>query len=251
MRSRTFAARGLGSLILVTVFAIGVAPAQVGAGINVGYGSYFGAPYYGGGPGWGYPGLYGGGPFVGYPWYRGAYGGFWTNGLSLYGPPVPVYGPVPGVFGNSDLVRAWEQHPAIGPGFGWIGIYSASPRPKPATVSVWPAGPVLESVPVVPAAPAAPAEAAPAPAGCLILSVKVPQPQAEVYVDGVKTAQTGTDRLFESPPLTGGNFQYEVTARWVERGGTVEVKRTATGRPGDVVRLDFTKPEEVPVAAGK
>ena len=30
----------------------------------------------------------------------------------------------------------------------------------------------------------------------LVLSVKVPQPAAEVFVNGVKTAQTGTDRIY-------------------------------------------------------
>ena len=88
--------------------------------------------------------------------------------------------------------------------------------------------------------------AAPVPAanvgGCLILSVKVPQPAAEVMVDGRKTAQTGTDRIFESPPLeTGQTYKYTVTARWMERGQTVEVSKVVTGTPGEVVRVDFGK----------
>ena len=86
----------------------------------------------------------------------------------------------------------------------------------------------------------------PAPAGpsaCLILSVKVPQPAAEVYVAGVKTAQTGTDRIFESPPLEAGkDYRYELTARWVERGAVFEKKKVATGKPGEVVRVDFLTP---------
>ena len=98
-------------------------------------------------PAWGYYGL-GGGPYIGYPWgYSGAAGHFWTNGLHLYGPPVPVYGPVPGVFGNDDLVRRWHGWPSIGFPFGWFGLYAASPRPRPLTVSVHP---TAESVPIAP-----------------------------------------------------------------------------------------------------
>jgi uncharacterized protein (TIGR03000 family) len=195
-------------------------------------------------PPWNYPGLYGG-PFVGYPWgYYGYYGpragAFWSNGLSLYGPPVPTYGPVPGVFGNGDLNRLWKAVPSPGIPFGWVGLYAASPRPRPLTVNVWPstervAGPTTQPVAAAPAEVQGP---------CLILSVKVPQPSAEVFVDGVKTSQTGTDRIFESPPLNAGQeFKYEVMVRWLERGAMHESKRTVIGTPGEVVRVDFTMPE--------
>jgi uncharacterized protein (TIGR03000 family) len=193
-------------------------------------------------PPWGYYGL-AGGPFVTYPWgfpgYSARAGSSWSNGLSLYGPPVPTYGPIPGVFGANDLNRLWRDVPSPGIPFGWIGIYAASPRHRPLTVNVWPRA---ESVPL-----AAPPIADPAKVGgCLILSVKVPQPAAEVFVDGVKTVQTGTDRVFESPPLEAGKaFRYQVTARWVERGAVRESKRTVTGTPGEVVRVDFTAPEVV------
>ncbi len=222
-----------------------------------GFGPWFGPGYWHAGfpygprtaPPWGYPGLYGG-PFVGYPWgfpgfYSARSGSTWSNGLSLYGPPVPVYGPIPGVFGNNDLVRQWRAVPSPGIPFGWFGIYAASPRPRPLTVSVWP---TIESVGRVsgvgsPAPLADPTK----PGGCLILSVKVPQPATEVFVDGVKTTQTGIDRLFESPVLAAGQeFKYEVTARWLERGVLHELKKTATGVPGEVVRLDFTAAEIVP-----
>src|SRR5688500_2454529 len=38
--------------------------------------------------------------YLGY--FPGAYQGFWSNGFSLYGPPVPTYGTVPGYFGGAD-----------------------------------------------------------------------------------------------------------------------------------------------------
>ena len=69
----------------------------------------------------------------------------------------------------------------------------------------------------------------------------MPQPAAEVYVDGVKTTQTGTDRIFESPPLEAGKeYAYEIVVRWVQGGATVERKKTVTGKPGEVIRVDLT-----------
>jgi uncharacterized protein (TIGR03000 family) len=203
----------------------------------------FGGYGYGGftyGPiGWGagYPGFGFGIPgynyLGGYGFFSGRAGSTWSNGLSLYGPPVPVYGPIPGVLGNDDLVRQWRAVPFPGlAGYGWHGVFRASPRPKPLTVSAWP-----QPEPLGPA-PQLPANAAPG--GCLLLSVQVPQPSAEVFVDGKKTAQTGTDRTFESPPLEAGkSYRYTVTARWVEGGQVVEAKKEVTGSPGEVVRVDF------------
>lgn len=190
-------------------------------------------------PAWGYPGL-GGGPFVGYAgswpvWYSARAGSIWSNGLSLYGPPVPTYGPLPGVLGNDDLQRLWRAVPSPGIPFGWFGIYSPSPRPRVASVDVWPR---LEGV----SRPTGGAPVGtPTTGGCLVLSVKVPQPAAEVYVNGVRTHQTGTDRLFESPVLPADReYRYDVRVRWFEGGVWREQTRSAVGRPGEVVRLDFT-----------
>ncbi|HJZ56814.1 MAG TPA: TIGR03000 domain-containing protein [Gemmataceae bacterium] len=251
MTFRLFGPTGLASIIVVCMFvpSRGIAqPLHVGGGI--GYPG-FGPGY----PAWGYPGLPPGGPFLGYaypysyPWYRGAVGATWTNGLHLNGPPVPVYGPLPGVFGASDLNEQWRAHPSLGWGVGWVGVYSASPRPRPTTVNVWapndprgnpgkhakvyPGGIVVEGVPGPSTPPAQPG-------GSLVLSVRVPQPAAEVFVDGMKMTQSGTDRLYESPPLEAGKeYQYELTARWVQGGVSVEQKKVVTGKPGEVVRVDF------------
>ncbi|MBY0455775.1 MAG: TIGR03000 domain-containing protein, partial [Gemmataceae bacterium] len=199
------------------------------------------------GPGFGVgPGLgYGVGYPFGYPFfaYPNRIGNQWSNGLSAYGPPVPVYGPIPGVFGNSDLVRNWRAHPGIA--YTSIGIYTAFPRARHPGVSVWPtAEPLYGSTPVAPPAPGRNG-------GCLVISVRVPQPGAEVFVDGQKTAQTGTDRMFESPPLEAGKaYRYTVTAKWIERGQTVESTREVTGTPGEVVRVNFGGPAEV-IRAGR
>jgi uncharacterized protein (TIGR03000 family) len=90
------------------------------------------------------------------------------------------------------------------------------------------------------------------PGGAMYLSVKVPQATAEVFVDGVKTAQTGKDRLFESPSLEAGKeFKYQVTVRWMERGVLYEKKKVATGTSGEVVQVDFTSPEDAVAVTGK
>ena len=227
------------------LLACGLFPAVASAQVSVGVGV-------GGAPAWGYPGLAGGPyvtypyayPYVGWPGFRGAAGSFWTNGLSLHGPPVPVYGPIPGVFGANDLNRQWRERPTLGLPVGWIGVYGARVhRPhQTKNVNVWPRVEVMSSAPVVTPAPAAAVQ----PGGCLILSVKVPQPAAQVFVDGQPTMLTGTDRTFESPAVEAGKeIRYELTARWIERGATVERKKVVTGKPGEVVRVDFNVPDAV------
>jgi uncharacterized protein (TIGR03000 family) len=185
-------------------------------------------------PPWTYPGL-SGGPTVG---YTGTPGGATVGILGLFGPSgpalcrprAPVYEPVPAVVASTRLVRQWQTapFPALG-GYGWHGFYNASPRPHNLNVSAWPAG-----------APSAGAAGQTGPGGaCLVLSVRVPS-SAEILVDGKRTTQTGADRTFESPPLEAGqNYRYTLTARWVEDGRTVEVSKTVTGAPGEVVTVDF------------
>ena len=150
--------------------------------------------------------------------------------------PVPVPGSVPGVFGNNDLVQQWRS--TLAPGYAGplvVGVgVGVSSRPR----YVGSIRPVLEPVVGAPAPPVPAAKVG----GALILSVKVPQPAAEVFVDGRPTLSTGTDRTFESPPLAaGGTGTYTLTARWVERGRVIEMSKQVTGTPGEVVRVDFTK----------
>lgn len=170
-------------------------------------------------------------PFAGWPGYRGAYGGFWTHGPGPHRPAVPVYTPLPEYFGNPDPVHA-PNRSALGFGvgyYGWLGPYRASPRHLPYSVSVRavPTGPGLVAAPV-------------ADGSCLTLRVSVPA-AAELFVDGVKTAQTGADRVFESPPAEAGReVRYGLTARWVENGAAVERTRAVGGKPGETVRVDFT-----------
>src|SRR6266851_85311 len=89
--------------LIVTVLFVAPVTAQlyVGAGYGpVGYPTFRPFPYY----------PYG---YLGY--YPSAFGSQWSNGNSLYGPPVPTYGSVVGAFGGSDqrlnYTRLYDPRP--------------------------------------------------------------------------------------------------------------------------------------------
>lgn len=188
------------------------------------------------------PGVSGGGFGRGWwgPWGIPSYAGsFWTNGRSLYGPPVPTYGPTPGVFGAGDDDKRFFRNPppanGVFFGLGWGGYRSPSPRHLPLTVSVHP------SVSVLPGPAAVTADGA----ACLRVQVALPDPAAKLYVDSAEMTQPGGERLFESPPLTGTEpVTYHLIARWTEAGKPVAESRTVTARPGQTVRVDFRVPAD-------
>ncbi len=220
-------------------------------------------------PEWSYPGIPNGGAFITYPppppnksekhldpgKYDGtklvpySLGSFdvMSNGFCLYGPQVPVYGPIPTFIDSKELNRQFRTMNKVGlAGYGWHGLYNASPRPPLVSTSVRPA---LGNQDAVRRGPPPPSDTGTADKGAtekpgvsMTVSVKVPQAGAELLVDGKPTAQTGTDRTFESPPLEpGARYKYTITVRWVEAGQKMELTKEAAGTPGDVVRLDFSR----------
>jgi uncharacterized protein (TIGR03000 family) len=78
--------------------------------------------------------------------------------------------------------------------------------------------------------------------GNRVITVHVSVPaDAEIWIDGNKTAQTGTARSFVSPPVTPGHdYTYEVKARWRESGKEVVQTRRVLVHAGDVINLWFT-----------
>jgi uncharacterized protein (TIGR03000 family) len=71
------------------------------------------------------------------------------------------------------------------------------------------------------------------------IRLRVPA-DAEVWFEGVKTRQTGTERYFFSPPLTPGlTYAYEVEARWKEDGKAVRRQRQIVVHAGDTLRVDL------------
>jgi len=216
-------------------------------------------------PTWEYPGL-GGGPSVTYPW--GMPGYTCLNGeksldkvCRLWGPPVPVYTPVPQPDNPKKLINPLRNVSSPGFIYGWVGPFPASPRYKHYAVDVW-SQPNVDLSTGRPRSEQEKQLNKPAgtgdsrspigdgdtkkSVGYMTLAMKVPTPGAEVYVEGVKTMQSGTDRTFHSPELEPGTlFRYEVTVRWLERGSIYEIKKVVFGATGDVIPMDFTTSEVV------
>lgn len=193
----------------------------------------------------------------GYFGIPGAAGGFWTNGLSLYGPPIPTYAPTPGSFGNADLSRLYFVAPPpaygsfVGIGFGgnrgvrpplgWASDrFNPSPRDVPPTVSVNP------PVQVIPGPPVTTTDGAP----CLRMQIVLADANADLWIEKTATAQRGTARLFESPALEAGKrYEYELIARWHEQGKERAETRRVSGTAGQSLRVDFTAAAEPTPAA--
>jgi uncharacterized protein (TIGR03000 family) len=225
-------------------------------GIGIGIGGYAG------GAAFAYPGF-------GFGYYPGGYRGFWSNGFSLYGPPVPTYGIVPGTFGGSDqriypLAPIWFPPPsfhAAPPGgpplvvnpFGPppplppVGPAETAPEPRPFLLKPEgddippPPRPLVEPDMPVPTASRAPS-LAPRPPQPIEFEVVVANPSAELRVDGWRTHETGPVRRFHSPPLAAGEtYRYEFAATWQEDDRPRTVTRTVEVRPGEKVRVDLTE----------
>ncbi len=75
------------------------------------------------------------------------------------------------------------------------------------------------------------------------MTVMVPKADAEVFLNGQATTSSGTERVFQSPPVNpGSNYAYSVTARWMENGKMVEEKRDVQVQAGENVSVDFRTP---------
>jgi uncharacterized protein (TIGR03000 family) len=91
--------------------------------------------------------------------------------------------------------------------------------------------------------PAAPAAATPARQETASLTVVVPA-DAEVFIEGDPTMETGTERRFVTPPLTvGAKYRYTIRARWSQDGAPVDKTRKVQITGGAKVSIDFTTPE--------
>jgi uncharacterized protein (TIGR03000 family) len=76
-----------------------------------------------------------------------------------------------------------------------------------------------------------------------VIQVKVPA-GAKVWFDDEPTRQTGTDRVFDSPPLQRGRrYHYTVRARWMDDGKPVTQTRKIYFRASEQVTVDFLKPQ--------
>jgi uncharacterized protein (TIGR03000 family) len=197
--------------VLIVLGLTGQAGAQHrpwAVGVGIGYG-------YGAGPYWGVM-----------PFY---YDGFYGNGLSMYGPPVPTGKPIPGVFGGGDS-RFFDPIPPAYFYPGWVGggwVPVGKPAPLPAAVVEAPAE---LPPPVVTLETPAPFE----------VEVHVPRADARLFIDGAEAAGSGVVRKFATPPLvTTAPHTYELRAEWTAGGLTTTHAKSVTGRAGDKVVVEF------------
>jgi uncharacterized protein (TIGR03000 family) len=75
------------------------------------------------------------------------------------------------------------------------------------------------------------------------IDVRVPS-DAELWFDGRRTGQSGSERTFHTPPLEKGQgYRYEVRARWTENGKTVEQTQSVGVTAGARANVVFPKPK--------
>lgn len=68
---------------------------------------------------------------------------------------------------------------------------------------------------------------------------------ADIWVDGVKTTQSGATRYFFSPPLTPGRkYSYSVRVRWKKDGKPVEETQRIIVQAGATIRHDLTRSDK-------
>ena len=71
--------------------------------------------------------------------------------------------------------------------------------------------------------------------------VMVPSQDAAVYFQGHQTQQTGTDRLFVSPPLDAdAKYTYTVKAEWMENGQKISREKSVSVTAGGFATADFS-----------
>jgi len=78
----------------------------------------------------------------------------------------------------------------------------------------------------------------------VLIGVRVPE-NAEVWIDGQKTSQTGSFREFATPPLESGQkFIYDIKARWTENGKEVVRDRQLNFYAGDRLMVNMMVPAQ-------
>jgi uncharacterized protein (TIGR03000 family) len=70
------------------------------------------------------------------------------------------------------------------------------------------------------------------------VAVSVPA-NAELWFGGAKTTSTGSVREFQSPPLTPGQYTYEIRAHWTENGRDITQDQNVVVSPGAHIAVNF------------
>jgi uncharacterized protein (TIGR03000 family) len=215
------------------------------------YGGYWGGGWGGWGSGWGGARFYDGRGYYGnwgyhWPRYYGFYGSSWPYS-GYYGS----YWPYSGYY-----VSSWPYSGYYGSSWPYYGYYGFAPSDV-AMSYYWDSPPSSSSVPSYYDSGNPSMNDRPATTNYsygssqqteekkrVLVDVKVPKADAEIWFEGKKTNQTGTARQFSSPLLTPGrDYTYAIRARWVEDGKEVNRTRRVDVHAGDHVTVDFTRPE--------
>jgi uncharacterized protein (TIGR03000 family) len=171
--------------------------------------------------------------YGGFGYYPGVYNGFWSNGFTMYGPPVPTYGSIPGYYGGSDQRLNNYNFSNINIqngaslGLGTPGSGGAGPRRRHWYGSDAAATNVVT--------------------GQGTVDVRVPVANAEVYFEGMNTGHAGVRRVFLTPTIEAGvTHFYKIRAKWKLPDGTVaDQEKSVAVRANMVSVVDFTSPPKV------
>ena len=160
----------------------------------------------------------------------------------MYGPPVPTYGSVPGMFGGADQRLSNFPNIYIQNGRGT----SASVAPEPGG-----GGPRRRRSMPVESNVGTPC----ATNGQAMIDVRLQTPDAEVFFEGNNTRQAGVRRMFQSPTVQiGTTYYYKIfAARWKQPDGTIADQERSVGvraNETSVVEFGPAKPiEDKPLIA--
>jgi uncharacterized protein (TIGR03000 family) len=183
-----------------------------GVSVGVGnYSGYYGSGYYG--SGYGYSPYYSSYNYGYRPWYSS-----YTYGYSPYAPNYE-YGP-------SYSSYSYSPSYYTTPMYSYVTPSSSNSYVRPTTSTSFYYSPSI-------------GDAAPTMTDRAQVEVRLPA-DAELWIDGVPSAQRGEKRTFETPTLElGRTFTYELRARWMDNGKPVEQTRQVNLFAGARPMIDF------------
>jgi uncharacterized protein (TIGR03000 family) len=77
--------------------------------------------------------------------------------------------------------------------------------------------------------------------GRVVVTVRLPSTDADVWFEDYRTNQRGIERVFESAPLAPGSYSYRIRAKWQQDGKDMEETRTIRVQPGQRRVVDFSR----------